>query len=214
MLRRSRSHASTIVTRAMAPSARNSHPCVVVPRNIKSWSSRIPWVTGKVYASGPDRLGELGDREHETAEEDRGQQHEQRQLDGLAFGVGDHRDQQSEAERGQRAAAAMARATSPDAGRASARRSRRRAARRHRGDDAADQPECRGLAGQDLPALTGEMRKSSMTPLVRSRTSDSRDQRRRPGAGGSGRGPRARSTDDVRRRTARCCRPRPGWGPR
>ena len=40
-------------------------------------------------------------------------------------------------------------------------------------DHPAEEAEAEDLAGHDLPGVTGEMRKSSMTPLVRSRTSDS-----------------------------------------
>ena len=71
---------------------------VTAPRSMMSWISRMPCVTGNAYANAADRLGELGDGQDKPAEEDRGEKHQQRELDGLPLGIGDHGDREAETE--------------------------------------------------------------------------------------------------------------------
>ena len=164
---------TTSSTPAMPVSAASCHDCVTVPLSIRSCRSEMPWVTGSSVRGDLDRRLELGDPEHEAAEEHRGEQRQQRQLDGLPLGVGDDRDEQAEPERREEQQADHERDRRRRPEHRHARARRRAATWRSRRSTLPSSPNASTLPATTSVARIGDDRNRSIAPLARSRTIDS-----------------------------------------
>ena len=119
-----------------------------------------------------DQRGELVDRQDEPAEEDRREQHQQRQLHRLPLRVRDDRDQEAEPERREQQQGDRQRQ-----GERTGKQRHAQAFHEQHESQAADDESDHAEGTAPCPAstsaeLTGAIRNSSITPLDRSRTSD------------------------------------------